>query len=153
MSDSGERPYNIGFGKPPRETRFQPGRSGNPRGRPKGAKNFATAIEEELRATVPVTENGRRRRLSKREVIAKRLVNRVAEGDFKALPLLMNEVRPRETLPGTVDAEEIFGGPEHQPVIDGIVQRIRAAGGVPAAPFPEVDPPPETGDEQPAAHK
>ena len=37
------RSYRVGYAKPPREMRFRPGQSGNARGRPKGAKNFATA--------------------------------------------------------------------------------------------------------------
>lgn len=39
--------YEIGYAKPPKETRFKPGRSGNPRGRPKGAKNKRPALHEE----------------------------------------------------------------------------------------------------------
>jgi hypothetical protein len=39
--------YAVGYAKPPEATRFQPGRSGNPRGRPKGAKNKAPALNEE----------------------------------------------------------------------------------------------------------
>lgn len=30
---------DVGYAKPPKHTRFKPGQSGNPRGRPKGAKN------------------------------------------------------------------------------------------------------------------
>ena len=137
MTDSGERSYKVGFGKPPRKTRFEPGRSGNPNGRPKGAKNFATAIDAELSATVLVTENGRRRKLTKRQIIAKRLVNRAVEGDLKPVPLLLNETRLHENLPGPGAAEEVFGGPEQQPVIDSIVQRIRAAAAATSAPAPE----------------
>jgi hypothetical protein len=140
MADQDERRYSVGFGKPPRETRFRPGRSGNPRGRPKGAKNFATALEEELRARVPVTENGRRRKLSKRQVIAKRLVNRAAEGDLKAVPLLLNEMRPHESARELGAVEEIFGGPEQQPLIDSIVQRIRAASTTASDQQPEAPP-------------
>ncbi len=36
--DDDAKPYTVGYGKPPKHTRFDPGRSGNPNGRPKGAK-------------------------------------------------------------------------------------------------------------------
>ena len=36
--------YQVGYGKPPIETRFKSGQSGNPRGRPKGAKNKTSRI-------------------------------------------------------------------------------------------------------------
>src|SRR5438270_10814043 len=85
--------FEVGCGKPPPSRRFKPGQSGNPNGRPRGAKNFAVAIEQELVTRVTVTENGRRRRISKREVIAKHLVNKAASGDLKAIPLLLNEPR------------------------------------------------------------
>lgn len=39
--------YEVGYGKPPAETRFKPGQSGNPRGRPKGARNKLPALNEE----------------------------------------------------------------------------------------------------------
>lgn len=39
--------YEVGYGKPPTATRFEPGRSGNPRGRPKGAKNKRPGLHEE----------------------------------------------------------------------------------------------------------
>jgi hypothetical protein len=86
---------------------------------------------------VVVTENGRRRKLSKRQIIAKRLVNRAVEGDLKPVPLLLNETRQHENLPGLGAAEEIFGGPEQQSLIDSIVQRIRAAASSAPAPEPE----------------
>lgn len=42
-----EANYEVGYAKPPVATRFQPGASGNPRGRPKGAKNKRPALGEE----------------------------------------------------------------------------------------------------------
>jgi hypothetical protein len=39
--------YAVGYAKPPEATRFKPSQSGNPRGRPKGAKNKRPALNEE----------------------------------------------------------------------------------------------------------
>jgi Family of unknown function (DUF5681) len=36
--------YEVGYGKLPRHTRFVKGQSGNPRGRPPGAKNLKTML-------------------------------------------------------------------------------------------------------------
>ena len=48
--------YQVGYGKPPIEKRFMPGKSGNPRGRPKGAKNKKKTIpsknEERLKSVI-----------------------------------------------------------------------------------------------------
>lgn len=39
--------YEIGYAKPPTASRFRPGVSGNPRGRPKGSRNRRPALNEE----------------------------------------------------------------------------------------------------------
>lgn len=41
------REYDVGYGKPPAHTRFKSGQSGNPKGRPRGAKNKRPALHEE----------------------------------------------------------------------------------------------------------
>jgi hypothetical protein len=108
MAEDKKGAYEVGFGKPPRSTKFKPGQSGNSKGRPKGAKNFATALEEELNASVPITENGKRRKIAKRQVIAKLLVNKAATGDLRAIPLLLNETRIQEGRFADATPDEIF---------------------------------------------
>jgi Family of unknown function (DUF5681) len=140
MANEDKGSYEVGFGKPPRATQFRPGQSGNPAGRPQGAKNFATAIEEELQAQVVVTENGKRKRISKRQVIAKHLVNKAASGDLKAIPLLLNEIRPRLGNLAEGGLDEVFNTPEDRSVLDGIIRRIRSSdpASPPSAPSPPV---------------
>jgi hypothetical protein len=91
-NDNREGGYEIGYGKPPRHTRFEKGQSGNSRGRPRGAKNFTTVAEEALREPVMIKENGRRKRATKMEVIFKQLVNKAAKGDHRSIQLLISYV-------------------------------------------------------------
>ena len=72
------RDYEVGYGKPPRHTRFQKGRSGNPTGRPRGRKNMATLLSAALDASIIVVENGQRKKITKREAIVTQLVNKSA---------------------------------------------------------------------------
>jgi hypothetical protein len=93
--------YEVGYGKPPRDTRFPKGQSGNPRGRPPGAKNLKTLLSEALNEPVIVTENGGRRKVTKRQAIVTQLVNRSATADFRAIKILLDIVRDieRQTEP------------------------------------------------------
>src|SRR5438128_9975421 len=77
--------YEVGYGKPPRHTRFAKGQSGNPRGRPSGTKNLKTLLSEALNEPVIVTENGGRRKVSKRKAIITQLVNGSATADFRSI--------------------------------------------------------------------
>ena len=92
--------YAVGYGKPPRHSGFQKGRSGNPKGRPKGSKNFATLLTEALDEKVQVTEDGRRRRIAKRELVIKQLVNKSAAADLRAIKQLTDIVQGIEWRTG-----------------------------------------------------
>jgi hypothetical protein len=96
MPSENKGDYEVGYGKPPPDTRFPKGRSGNPRGRPSGAKNLKTLLSEALNETVIVTENGGRRKVTKRHAIVTQLVNRSATADFRAIKILLDMLREIE---------------------------------------------------------
>lgn len=102
-------------------------------------KNFATEIQEELNTRVPVTENGKRKKITKRKAIAKQLVNKAATGDPKAIPVLLNETRQHEAASGVGPGSEVLCRPEDQLVMANIVKRIREA----EIPATEVPPEPK----------
>jgi len=105
MPRDNEGDYEVGSGKPPLHTRFKRGRSGNPRGRPRGEKNLLTLLNEALNEPVVVTENGGRKRISKRQAALKQLVNEAAKGNWRALKLLVDILQDieRRTEPHTED--------------------------------------------------
>jgi hypothetical protein len=87
----------IGYGSPPRHTRFQKGRSGNPRGRPKGKKS-GIPYETVLGQTVTVREGGQERRITAAEAFLLQLTKQGLEGDnaaARASLLAIEEARRR----------------------------------------------------------
>jgi len=96
--------YAVGYGKPPKNSRFEPGRSGNPRGRPRGSLNLATILERELREKVTVDEGGQKKTMTNMEAAAKQLVNKATAGDLKAIQFLVallrfcEDVHPVQTI-------------------------------------------------------
>ena len=70
----------VGYGQPPKATRFQPGRSGNPKGRPKGRKNKVSVVREIIERKVTLRENGKMRRVSVFEALVESLVAKALKG-------------------------------------------------------------------------
>jgi hypothetical protein len=128
MSHDDERDYEVGYGKPPRHSRFRRGQSGNPRGRPAGSKNLATLVSEALNEWVIVVENGGRRKISKREAIIKQLVNRSAKADWRAIKILLDIVREIEGRIEPETVESSFSAADEK-VIEQIKARWHAKKG------------------------
>jgi hypothetical protein len=79
-------------------------------------------LKKALDEPVIVVENGRRRRIAKREAIVKQFVNQSAKGDLKATQLLLSILRDLESRaePGSADADKITEADQQ------IIARIKA---------------------------
>lgn len=87
MSDDDED--KIGYGRPPKHTRFKPGQSGNPKGRPKGSRNFQTDLLKILGRMVLVKDRDGSRMVRAQEAAILRLCEKALNGDLRSLNLLL----------------------------------------------------------------
>ena len=110
---SGAR-YRVGYGRPPKKHRFQPGQSGNRKGRPKGAKNTATLLREILDRKIEVRSGSTVRKISVREAILTRFAELALKGDTKSAGFLLQRY---DTLETAQQANSVTT-PEEQAIID-----------------------------------
>lgn len=76
--------YEVGYGKPPKHTRFKKGQSGNPKGREKGACGVKSDLQDELTEMLTITENGKTTKLTKQRLLIKQLFAQGSKGDIRA---------------------------------------------------------------------
>lgn len=77
--------YEVGYKKPPRDTQFRKGQSGNPKGRPKGTRNFKTDVQAILKKPIRLNKNGRTESVSTQEGMLLRMIDSALKGDARAL--------------------------------------------------------------------
>jgi hypothetical protein len=81
--------YEVGYGKPPKDTQFKKGSSGNPKGRPRKTLDFHLELLREFGSSITINENGRRRRISKYEAVIKQLAIKAMSGNLSAIRILL----------------------------------------------------------------
>ena len=117
--------YEVGYRRPPPSGQFKKGTSGNPKGRPKGAKNFLTLLEQELAQKVVINEGGRRKTVTRMQAMVKRMVAGALQGEPKAVLLLVDLLRRN----GGIEPPEVEGllPSNYEQVLEAYV-RSRQAG-------------------------
>jgi hypothetical protein len=118
--------YSVGYGRPPSQHQFQRGQSGNPKGRPKGAKNTSTLLREILDRKVAMRTGGLIRKISVREAILARFAESALKGDFKAAGFLLQRYDMAET--GKEYATDGVSA-DDQEIIDAFLQGYVKRGG------------------------
>ena len=119
--------YEVGYGKPPRGAGFKKGQSGNPRGRPPNSKNLTTLLNDALNEPVTITEDGRRRQITKREAVIKQLVNKSASADPRSLKILLDLMLNLEARARSSAASPAAAGPGDEEVLTQLKARLEGA--------------------------
>lgn len=116
--------FGVGYLLPPTEKQFKKGQSGNPSGRPKGAKNLRTVIKEAASKKLSVIEDGKRKKKSKVDLMVTQMMNRAAQGEPRFTQMAFDQLRNIENRPGTDQNNNVLEEAD-QPVIAQIIARIR----------------------------
>ncbi len=95
----------IGYKSPPTEKRFQKGRSGNPRGRPKESRNLCTVLSEVLNQPVTFKQSGKSKQLTKGDAVIRVLMNMGSKGDRRAADAVISLIGKIERLVDPPEAE------------------------------------------------
>jgi len=129
----GNSEYKVGRGRPPIPTRFQPGQSGNPSGRPKKPPSFRGELMAELGEPVSSAD---KEPISKQRALIRKLVDLAVDGNLRAMNALLSYL---QRSPELHDSEDELSERDLQ-ILKDLEERERQGLGQPL----------DSGKEQPA---
>jgi hypothetical protein len=99
--------YEVGYCRPPEAHQFGAGRSGNPGGRPKGARGEDTIFRAVVDTKVPMSLRGKVRKVPLLEAVWMRIADDALKGSSKAQTLLINRSRSLDgTAPTSTELDQ-----------------------------------------------
>jgi hypothetical protein len=120
------RGSSVGYGRPPREHRWKPGQSGNPRGRPKNSKNESTILREILARKIESRSTGGTRKISVVEGILLRITEDALKGNTKSATFLLN--RYAAMVSGEIQRQDLSA--DDQEVLEAFAERMKQQGAI-----------------------
>jgi hypothetical protein len=92
MTRDDDEDDRVGYGKPPKHTRFRPGRSGNPRGRSRAVdfRDWENPIQKYMLEPITVTIKGKKEKVPVVDALIKTAIRRALEGCTKHLKVLLD---------------------------------------------------------------
>lgn len=118
-----EQDYLVGYGRPPKETRFKQGQSGNPKGRKRKPKSVQAQMHSVLSKKITITEDGRAKRLTLQEVMLRNIANKAAKGDLKAANFVLGIISSEAAAQNdTIDGSKLSA--EDQKLFDQMIAEL-----------------------------
>jgi hypothetical protein len=79
------KPYEIGYAKPPVDTRFRKGQSGHPRGTKKGHKGLKAVVSAVFQEKVAIRTARGIKKVTKLDALVQKIMNDALTGDGRAV--------------------------------------------------------------------
>lgn len=122
-SDDG---FAVGYKKPPQHSRFQPGRSGNPRGKQKGVRNFGSDVKRTLEVPVRLNDQGKARRVSTQEAALLRLREKALNGDARSIVQILELAKIFNNSTAVESVGDVALAAEDQAILDAYAEEVRS---------------------------
>lgn len=132
----------IGYKRPPLDSQFKPGQSGNRKGRPKGRANMADAMRQSVNEPVTVIINSKKHTMPSAEAMLRKTLANALKSDSRSIDDIFHILemtgrtadiseterdRRRITLPRSFSAEEYALKGDTAPALEKDRQRYLAA--------------------------
>ena len=140
--------YEVGYGRPPMDTQFKKGQSGNPTGRPKGSRNKPKAgidgrmkriILDEAYREISINDERGQTEITIMEAAIRSLGIKAAKGDARSQKIFFDVVRDVEKRDELIYRELLENAVEYQDHWRYEIERCKAAGIPTPNPLPHPD--------------